>query len=127
MRHDKNIPELFTDMIEHLSTLFRKEVQLAKTETREKVQQATNAVIYMVIGGVVVLAALVVLLFAAAAFLVEWGYSEEWSLLLVGGVVALLGIIALWKGMTDIKASNLTPQRSVDQMRANVHAAREQV
>lgn len=127
MRHEKNIPELFTDMIEHLSTLFRKEVQLAKTETREKVQQATNAVIYMVIGGAVVLAALIILLFAAAAFLVEWGLAEEWSLLLVGGVVALIGIIALAKGMNDIKASNLTLQRTVDQLRANVHAAREQV
>lgn len=126
MRHEKNIPELFTDMIDHLSTLFRKEVQLAKTETQEKVQQATNALIYMVIGGVIMLAAVIVLLLAAAAFLVEWGLAEEWSFLLVGGVVALLGIIALWKGINDIKASNLTPRRTVDQLRANVHAAKEQ-
>lgn len=127
MRHEKNIPELFTDMIEHLSTLFRKEVQLAKTETREKVQQATHALIYMVIGGVVMLAAVIVLLLAAAAFLVVWGLAEEWSLLLVGAVVALLGFVALSKGINDIKASNLTPKRTVDQMRANVHAAKEQV
>lgn len=127
MRHEKTVPELFTDMIEHLSTLFRKEVQLAKTEASEKVQQATNAVIYMVIGGVVLMAALIVLLFAAAAFLVETGLSETLSFLIVGGVVALVGIIVLWKGMNDIKASSLKLQRTGDQLRADVRTVKEQV
>ncbi len=127
MRHEKSIPDLFTDMIEHLSTLFRKEVQLAKTEASEKVQQATNALIYMAIGGVLALAALIVLLFAIAAFLVAAGVEEQWSLLIVGGVVALIGLGVLWKGMNDLKATNLKPNRTVNQLSADVRTAKEQV
>jgi hypothetical protein len=127
MRHEKSIPDLFTDMIEHLSTLFRKEVQLAKTEASEKVQQATSALIYMAIGGVLALAALIVLLFAIAAFLVAAGLEEQWSLLIVGGVVALFGLGVLWKGMNDLKATNLKPNRTVNQLSADVRTAKEQV
>ncbi len=127
MRHEKSIPDLFTDMIEHLSTLFRKEVQLAKTEASEKVQQATNALIYMAIGGVLALAALIVLLFAIAAFLVAAGVEEQWSLLIVGGVVVLIGLGVLWKGMNDLKATNLKPNRTVNQLSADVRTAKEQV
>lgn len=127
MRHEKSIPDLFTDTIEHLSTLFRKEVQLAKTEASEKVQQATNALIYIAIGGVLALAALIVLLFAIAAFLVAAGLEEQWSLLIVGGVVALIGLGVLWKGMNDLKATNLKPNRTVNQLSADVRTAKEQV
>jgi len=127
MRHEKSIPDLFADMIEHLSTLFRKEVQLAKTEASEKMQQATNAIIYMAIGGVLALAALIVLLFAIAAFLAAAGLEEQWSLLIVGGVVALIGLGVLWKGMNDIKATNLKPNRTVNQLSADVRTAKEQI
>lgn len=127
MTHEKNIPELFTDLVEHLSTLFRKEVQLAKAEASEKVEQATSAVIYVAVGGIIALAALIVLLFAAVAFLVEWGLADHWSYLIVGGVVAIIAAIALSKGMNDLKASNLKFKRSAEQMRANVRTAKEQV
>ena len=127
MRHEKSIPELFTDMIEHLSTLFRKEVQLAKTEAGEKIQQATNAVVFIAIGGVVLMVALIVLLFAVVAFLVAAGLAVEWSALIVGGVVALIGAILLSKGINDIRASSLTPKRTVSQLRADVRTAKEQV
>ena len=127
MRHEKTIPDLFTEMVEHLSTLFRKEIQLAKAEAGEKVQQATNAIIYLVIGGVLALAALIVLLFAAAAFLAETGLSQEVSLLIVGGVFAIIGLIALWKGMNDLKTTNLKPKRTLDQVSADVRTAREQI
>ncbi|WP_209428245.1 phage holin family protein [Pararhodobacter sp. SW119] len=127
MRHEKTIPDLFADMIEHLSTLFRKEVQLAKTEAHEKMQQAGRAVVFIALGGAIALAALIVLLFAITAFLVESGLSNELSLLVVGGVALLIGVIAIWKGTNDLKATNLKPQRTVDQLRADVRTAKEQV
>jgi hypothetical protein len=127
MRYEKTVPELFTEMIEHLTTLFRKEVALAKAEAREKVQQATNAIIYIAIGAVLALAALVVLLFGIAALLAAAGLEEHWSLLIVAIVAALIGGGILWKGMNDLKASNLTPERTVNQIRADVRTAKEQV
>jgi len=76
---------------------------------------------------VLALAALIVLLFAAAAFLAETGLSQEVSLLIVGGVFAIIGLIALWKGMNDLKTTNLKPKRTLDQVSADVRTAREQV
>jgi len=127
MRHDKTIPELFTDMVDHLSTLFRKEVQLAKAEAREKVQQATHALIYMAIGAVLALAALIVLLFALAAFLAAAGLNEGLAFLIVAILAAAIGGGLLWKGMNDLKATNLKPQRTINQVSADVRTAKEQV
>ncbi|WP_366657845.1 phage holin family protein [Fodinicurvata sp. EGI_FJ10296] len=126
MNTGKNLPELFSDMVEHLSTLFLKEVRLAKTEASEKVHQATGAIVYAAMGGLILLAGFLVLLDSAVAWLVEFGLDIEWSTLAVGLVVALIGFILLRKGMNDIKAASLTPKRTVAQLRSDGRAAREQ-
>jgi apolipoprotein N-acyltransferase len=122
----KSIPELFSELVDHLPRLFRKEVQLAKAEAAEKVQQATGAVVYMAIGGVVLLSALIMLLHAIVAWLVVLGIDVQWGSLIVALVVGILGYILLQKGMSDIKASNLKPTRTVEQLRTDARATREQ-
>ena len=122
----KSIPELFSDLVDHLPRLFRKEVQLAKAEAAEKVRQATGAIVYMAIGGVVLLAALIMLLHAIVAWLVVAGIDVQWGSLIVAVVVAILGYVFLQKGMNDIKASNLTPTRTVEQLRTDARATKEQ-
>ncbi len=122
----KSIPELFSELVDHLPRLFRKEMQLAKAEATEKVQQATGAIVYMAIGGIVLLAALIMLLHAIVAWLVVFGIDVEWSTLVVAVVVGVLGAALLQKGMSDIKASNLKPNRTVEQLRNDAHATKEQ-
>jgi uncharacterized membrane-anchored protein len=122
----KSIPELFSELVDHLPRLFRKEVQLAKAEAAEKVQQATGAVVYMAIGGVVLLAALIMLLHAIVAWLVVLGIDVQWGSLIVALVVGIVGYILLQKGMNDIKASNLKPTRTVEQLRTDARATKEQ-
>jgi len=126
MNNGKSIPELFGDLVDHLPRLFRKEVKLAKAEAAEKVQQATGAIAYMAIGGVVLLAALIMLLHAIVAWLVVAGIDVQWGSLIVAVVVAILGYIFLQKGMSDIKASNLKPTRTVEQLRTDARATKEQ-
>lgn len=126
MNNGKSIPELFSDLVDHLPRLFRKEVQLAKAEAAEKVQQATGAVVYMAIGGVVLLAALIMLLHAIVAWLVVAGLDVQWGTLIVAVVVGIFGYVFLQKGMSDIKASNLKPARTVEQLRTDARATKEQ-
>lgn len=57
---------LFRDLADDLSELTRKEIQLAQTETMEKVSHASKAVISMAIGGFLAYAGLLVLLAAVA-------------------------------------------------------------
>jgi apolipoprotein N-acyltransferase len=122
----KSIPERFSELVDHLPRLFRKEVQLAKAEAAEKVQQATGAIAYMAIGGVVLLAALIMLLHAIVAWLVVLGIDVQWGSLIVALVVGIVGYVLLQKGMSDIKASNLKPTRTVEQLRTDARATREQ-
>jgi len=122
----KSIPELFSELVDHLPKLFRKEVQLAKAEASEKIEQATGAIVYMAIGGVVLLAALIMLLHAIVAWLVVLGIDVQWGSLIVALVVGIVGYILLQKGMNDIKASNLKPTRTVEQLRTDARATKEQ-
>lgn len=127
MNSIKNIPELFSDLVEHLSTLFRKELHLAKAEAREKVNQAVGAAASIAIGGVVLLGAFLMLLHSAVAWLVILGLEVQWSTLVVGVVVALIGYVMLRKGINNLKASNLTPERTVTQLRNDARTAKEQI
>lgn len=126
MNTRKTLPELFGDMVEHMSALFVKEVRLAKTEASEKVHQATSAIVYAAMGGLILLAGFLVLLDSAVAWLVEFGLDIEWSTLAVGLVVALIGFVLLRKGISDVKAANLVPKRTVAQLRSDGRTAREQ-
>jgi apolipoprotein N-acyltransferase len=122
----KSIPELFSELVDHLPRLFRKEVQLAKAEASEKIEQATGAIVYMAIGGVVLLAALIMLLHAIVAWLVVLGIDVQWGSLIVALVVGIVGYVLLQKGMSDIKASNLKPTRTVEQLRTDARTTKEQ-
>lgn len=86
MNGSRNVTDLFAELIERMSTLFRKEVQLAKAEATEKVQQVGSAVAFMAIGGAVLLAGLILLLQAIVAWLVVLGLAIEWGMLAVAVV-----------------------------------------
>ena len=89
-RSEESIGELVASTARDLSELFRKEVELAKTELREEASQTARAGAMLVAGGLVGYLALLIVLLAAA-----WGLAEAiplWASLLVVGVVA--GIVA---------------------------------
>lgn len=127
MTNGKNITDLFADLIEHLSTLFRKEIQLAKVEAGEKVQQVTNGAIFIGIGGAVLLAALILLLHAAVAWLTVLGLEIEWSTTIVAVVTGVVGLVLLFKGISNLRATNLAPKRTVAQIQRDITTVREQV
>ena len=52
-RPDASLGELLSDMTSDLSTLFRKEVELAKTEARDEIGRAGQAAAMVGVAGVV--------------------------------------------------------------------------
>ncbi len=127
MNNGKSIPELFGELVDHLSTLFRKEIQLAKTEAGEKVQQATRAGAMIAIGGVVLLAALIIFLNSIVEWLVVLGLGRQWATLIVAIVIGIIGYVLLRKGIGDLKAGSLAPNKTLNQLRADAHTAKEQI
>jgi drug/metabolite transporter (DMT)-like permease len=127
MQHsdDRSLKELFSDLTASVTTLFRKEIELARAETSEKVSQAGVAAGAIAAGGVLALAALIVLLQALVIALAELGLAPALSALIVGGVVAIIAFALIYKGMNDLKASSLAPTRTVEALRRDAHMVKE--
>ena len=128
MQHteDSSLKELFGDLTNSVSTLFRKEIELTRAETSEKVSQAASAAGSIAGGAILALAALIVLLQALVLALTELGLAPALSALIVGGVVAIIAFALIYKGINDLKASNLAPTRTVDSLRQDARMVKEQ-
>ncbi len=124
---NRSMPELLSTAIGQISTLFRKEIQLAQAEMSEKFGQAAGAIAPLAAGAGLLLASLVVLLFAAVSLLNWLGLAEGWSRLIVAAVGALIGYALVRSGISQLKVSNLMPERTTEQISRDAQTAKEQI
>jgi Putative Actinobacterial Holin-X, holin superfamily III len=108
-----------------VSYLIQTELRLARTEVSDKLGQVANGGVQVGIGAVMALAGLIIFLLAIVRWLEVAGLPSEWGFLLVGGGVVLLGIVLLLRGTRSMKGSNLVPQRTLDQLKADLSAIQE--
>jgi len=123
----RSIPELFTDVVMQLTTLLRKEGQLARTEISENIGKMAVGLGIIVGGAVLMIPALVILLEAAVTGLAAQGMATGWAALLVGGVALLLGLAMLFVGAKRLKAETIVPSKTIQQLQQDVSVAKEQV
>jgi hypothetical protein len=128
MQHtdDRSLKDLLSDLSGSISTLFRKEIQLVRAETSEKITQSMVAVGAIVGGAILALAALIVLLQALVIAIAELGVPPALSALIVGLVVAAIAYFMIHKGTNDLKASSLAPDRTMDSLRRDAQLVKEQ-
>lgn len=116
-RHDRrSVAGLFSDLWRETTTLVHEEAELAKADMSEKVSQALRAGGAIAVGGAIAFAGFLVLLLAAVSALAPLLPPEHaaWlAPLIVGGVVLIVGLIALSGGRRRLDASNLKPSRSM--------------
>ena len=122
---DRSLKDLFADLTHNVTTLFRKEIELARAEISEKIGQTGTAVGLIAAGAILALAALIVLLQALALGLAELGLAPGLAALIVGAVVAIIAFALLYKGMNNLKASSLTPTRTVEALRQDADVIKE--
>jgi drug/metabolite transporter (DMT)-like permease len=109
-------------------SLLRDEAALAKVEMSQKVSQVSSGIGALAIGGAITLAGFIVVLISASAFISQFLPPEVavWlGLLIVGGVVMIVGLIALAKGRRSLKAHNLGPTRTTESLRRDAELAKE--
>jgi hypothetical protein len=123
----RSIINLITDVVYETTHLFQTEIRLIRAEINEKISRLAAGGTLIAVGLIAALAALFLLLQAAVGWLVVAGVPEQWGYLLVGLVVAAASAGLLSKGAKDIKATNLTPDRTLDQLRADVATVKEHV
>ncbi|WP_372622119.1 phage holin family protein [Falsiroseomonas sp.] len=125
---NRSVGDLLSDMVNQLTQLFRKELQLARAEMGEKASQATSSIPAMAGGGALAFGGLILLLMAAAAGVARlFELSTGWGLLIIGVLAALIGYALVRSGISKLKATNLTPQRTAEQLSRDAQAAKEQV
>jgi Putative Actinobacterial Holin-X, holin superfamily III len=124
---DRSLKELLSDLTNSLTTLVRKEIQLARAETSEKVTQSMVAVGAIAAGGILALSALIVLLQALVIAIAEMGVPPALASLIVGLVVAVIAYVLIHKGTNDLKATNLAPSRTIDSLSRDAQVVKEQV
>jgi TRAP-type C4-dicarboxylate transport system permease small subunit len=123
----RTIPELFTDLVTQLSTLVRKEIQLAKAEASEKLTAAMSGLGIIVGGAILMIAALGILLEGIGQLITYLGVPAQWSYLIVGVVAVIIGFVLIKVGANSLSADKLTPKKTVEQLQRDAAVAKEQV
>ncbi len=121
------IMSLMSEVASDLAYLVQTEFRLARTEIGEKVAAASNAGVWLGLGAGLAFAGLIVLLFDIARWLTVAGMPAEWSLLVVAVVTLVVGGLLAMVGVNRMRASELVPNRTLEQMREDYVTAKEHV
>jgi hypothetical protein len=121
------IVSLMTQAASELAYLVQTEFRLARAEISEKLSAASSAAVYLVTGGAFALSGFIVILFDIAQWITVAGLAWAWSLLIVGGVTLVSGAILALLGVSMLRSTALTPQRTIEQMREDYAVAREHI
>ena len=116
---------LLTDVVNQVTSLFRKELQLFRAEIGEKTNQAMAAVGMVVFGLVLLLVALNALMTALIALLVALGMGPGWASLVAGLAVLIIGYALISSGRRSLKASSLAPNRTAESLKRDARTAKE--
>ena len=112
----RTISHLFGDALSQFSKLFQNEVDLAKAELGEKVQQIGSAAGLIAAGAVLVIPAIVMALFALSAALIAGGWSQPVAYLISAIVAAVLAGVLFAVGMNRLDARHLAPRETLRQL-----------
>lgn len=131
----ESLPELVRGLINDVSTLFRKEVALAKVEAGEKVSTAVDGGKLLAIGGVLAIGALGVLL-AAIVTVIAVGFvvmgldpllANSLAALIVAVVVGLIAWSLINTGIRHVQQANFDMQKTARALSDDAAAIKERV
>ncbi|SCB59666.1 Putative Holin-X, holin superfamily III [Rhizobium aethiopicum] len=129
------LAELIGGLLRDVTTLLRKEIDLAKTEASEKLSAALSGVEVLLIGMVLAIGAIGVLLSAivsgVAALLVAQGFGQPEATALASVTVSLvIGIIAwimIRRGIAAFRRGNLALDRTTTSLRRDVQTVKDKL
>jgi uncharacterized membrane protein YqjE len=111
-----SVPRLLRHLVDDVAVLLRKELALAASEVSRSVDDAKKGISSLVGGGAVLYAGFIFLLLAATLGLAE--VVEPWlAALIVGGVVAIIGLVMLQAGRKKMQAQNFSLDHTADSLR----------
>ena len=125
-KEERSLRDLFAELFRDVTGLVRQEIALARRETSEKLTQLGIGIAALGIGALLAFAGLLVLLDALVLKLSE-RMDPALAALIVGGIVAAIGIFLLVRGKNSMTAANLAPTRTADSLRRDAELVRDKV
>jgi hypothetical protein len=111
-----SVPHLLRQLTSEVTTLFSKEVSLARAEARETVGEVKTGIVALLSGSGVLLPGLIVLLMAAVYGLAN--FMDLWlAALIVGGAVTVVGMSMVAAGKHKLGADSIKPDRTAHSLR----------
>lgn len=124
--NERSLGQLLTDITNDLSTLLRKEIQLARVETMEKASQATQSIVLMVAGGLVAYTGVIALVIGIIVALANW--MPLWvSALIVGVLLAIVGFVLIQSGRNSLKQMSVMPEKTIESIKEDAEMVKEKV
>ena len=128
LRQERSIAELFGQLSQDMTLLVRQEIQLARSEMSEKLSRFTANLISVAAGGFVAYVGALALVAALILALNDLAGISPWvSALIVGAVLAIVGYAMLRRGLGELKRVDLAPRRTVENIKDDVQAIRNDV
>jgi uncharacterized membrane protein YqjE len=122
---DRSLGELFGQLTSDVGTLLRKEVALARLETKEELQRAGKAGGMLGGAAVVGILAAIMLSFALAWLLDSWMHPAL-AFAIVGVLWVAVAAVLYGRGRTQLKSVNPVPEQTVETLKEDLAWARAQ-
>ena len=125
--YNRSIADVLRDVIMQVTTLLRKEAELARVELSENMSRAALGLGLMLGGSVLLIPALVILLEAAVAALEQNGMRPAAAAGIIGGVALVLGFILIAIGVSRLRVKSLMPNKTIQQVQRDAATAKQQM
>ena len=124
-RENRSVPDLLADVLREATELFRTEGRLIRAELSDKLSQIQLAGGSLVAGAICLLVSLIILAGALVTAIAKY-MDPAWAALLVGIIIAVVGVVLLAAGKKSLEAVNLAPERTLGQLQKDGQLAKEQ-
>jgi hypothetical protein len=125
VREDRSVGELFKELTTDMSTLLRKEMELARIEIKDEVSKGARAGGML---GATALAGHMALLMTS--FAAAWGLAvvmpTGWAFLIVAAAYAIAAAVLYSKGRGELRQLQLKPEQTIETLKEDVQWARQQ-
>jgi uncharacterized membrane protein YqjE len=125
--YNRSIADVLRDVMMQVTTLLRKEAELARVELSENISRAALGLGLIVGGSVLLIPALVILLQAAVAALEQNGMRPAEAAGIIGGVALVLGFILIVIGVSRLRVKSLMPNKTIQQLQRDAATAKQQM
>jgi len=123
---DSTLARSLSDVIGDLSDLLQKEIRLARAEISANISSKLQASVWMAAAGLLWMIAGLVLVEGVVFGIASFGIALHWSCFIVAAALGACGAIAYFSGHAKAH-QNLTPQRTINQIRRDIATAKEQL